>query len=257
MRSLSDSDLLHLWEGGLRRHPLDRALLALGAAFPETPYERLADWPLGHRNRALVELRCGCFGSSIQGWIACESCGEKLEFDLDGRLLVGAGRDPDDRSQPDQDEPIVVNRHIFRLPTSRDLARVVQESDPRLAAIRIVERCRIGSPESLAAPVEHDAMSVRTRSESWSDEELEEIGDRMALADPLAETRLTLHCPKCENDWEETLDIVEFLWAEIEARARRLLVEIHTLASAYGWTESEILSLSENRRARYVEMVQS
>jgi hypothetical protein len=93
--------------------------------------------------------------------------------------------------------------------------------------------------------------------DSWSDEELEEIGERMAMADPLAEMRLTLHCPSCENDWEETLDIVTFLWAEIAARARRLLLEIHALASAYGWTETEILSLSENRRARYIEMVQS
>ena len=101
-------------------------------------------------------------------------------------------------------------------------------------------------------------MSIRDpRSDSWSDQELEEIGERMAVADPLAETRLTLHCPKCEYDWEATLDIVAFVWAEIEARARRLLLEIHTLASAYGWSETQILALSENRRARYVEMVQS
>jgi hypothetical protein len=78
----------------------------------------------------------------------------------------------------------------------------------------------------------------------------------MALADPMAETRLTLHCPKCENIWDETLDVVAFLWEEIEARARRLLLEIHTLALAYGWTEAEILSLTEDRRGRYVEMVQ-
>ena len=94
-------------------------------------------------------------------------------------------------------------------------------------------------------------------SESWSDEELEEIGEQMALADPLAETRLTLHCPKCEVDWEESLDMTSFLWTEIDARVRRLLLEIHTLATAYGWTETEILSLGENRRVRYVEMVQS
>ena len=94
-------------------------------------------------------------------------------------------------------------------------------------------------------------------SKSWSDKELDEIGEQMALADPLAETRLTLHCPRCENDWEEALDIGAFLWAEIEAHARRLLLDIHSLASAYGWSETEILSLSEVRRAYYVEMVQS
>lgn len=255
MRSLSDSDLLHLWEGGLSRHPLDRALLALGAAFPETPYERFAEWSLGRRNEALLDLRCSCFGQRIAGWTSCAACGENLEFDLDGRALTTAGTNPDERSYAnEQDASIVVNQRSYRLPTSRDLAEAAQETDPRQAAIRIVENCRLAPP----APTEHEANSLSApSSESWSEEELDEIGEQMALADPLAEARLTLHCPKCDNDWEETLDIVAFLWAEIEAHARRLLLEIHSLASAYGWAESEILSLSEVRRARYVEMVQS
>jgi hypothetical protein len=79
----------------------------------------------------------------------------------------------------------------------------------------------------------------------------------MALADPLSETRLKLHCPKCGNEWDETLDLVVFLWSEIEARAKRLLLDVHDLASAYGWTEKEILSLSEPRRANYLEMVRA
>ena len=45
------------------------------------------------------------------------------------------------------------------------------------------------------------------------------------------------------------------LWAELEAVARRLAMEVHTLASAYGWSESEILSLSDARRRLYLEMV--
>ncbi|HEV2172241.1 MAG TPA: hypothetical protein VGR71_01685 [Nitrospira sp.] len=258
MRSLSDSDLLNLWESGLRRHPLDRALLALSQVFPETTYDGLADWPLGRRNQALAELHCVYFGQNLQGWTSCASCGEKLEFELDGRVITVEELNNDERSR--SDEPIVVNHGTFRLPTSRDLARAAQETDPRLAAIRIVENCRIALGRSPETSTEHEGTSERVpdlRPDSWSDDDLEEIGERMASADPLAETRLTLHCPKCENDWEETLDIVSFLWAEIEARARRLFLEIHTLASAYGWTETEILSLSENRRARYVEMVQS
>ena len=258
MRSLSDSDLLNLWERGLRRHPLDRALLALSQVFPETTYDRLADWPLGRRNQALAELHCMYFGQKLQGWISCASCGEKLEFELDGRVITADELNNDLGSR--SDEPIVVNRGTFRLPTSRDLAKAAQETDPRLAAISIVENCRIApgqSPRMSTDSGETSGQVPDLRSESWSDEDLEEIGERMASADPLAETRLTLHCPKCENDWEATLDIVSFLWTEIEARARRLLLEIHTLASAYGWTETEILSLSENRRARYAEMVQS
>jgi|SRR5208283_408356 len=239
MRALSDSDFLALWESGLRRHPLDRALLALSAAFPETPCDRLADWPLGRRNRALVELHFQNFGHSLQGWLACARCAEKLEFALDGRVITGDGQVNDEMRRSDQ--PIVVDGRTFRLPTSRDLAAAAAETDPRRAVIRIVENCRIGQEDTPA----------------WSDEELEKIGEAMASADPLAETLLDLHCSSCGREWQETLDLISFLWPEIEARARRLLLEVHALASAYGWTENEILSLSENRRAHYVGMVQS
>jgi hypothetical protein len=232
MRALSDCDLLALWECGHRRHPLDRALLTLGAAFPDANHERLADWPLGRRNRALAELRCRCFGNRLHGWIACSGCGEKLEFEIDGRALAG---------EPDPDGPIVVNAQSFRLPTSRDLAAAATESDPVKAAIRLVESCRLSGEDPPA----------------WSSDELDEIGHRMAEADPLAETLLTLHCPSCGQAREDTFDIASFLWEEIDGRARRILLEVHALASAYGWGEAEILSLSQSRRAIYLAMVQT
>jgi hypothetical protein len=43
----------------------------------------------------------------------------------------------------------------------------------------------------------------------------------------------------------------------VEAAAKRLLGEIHNLASAYGWSEDAILSLSNSRRALYLQMVQA
>jgi hypothetical protein len=233
MRTLSGTDFLNLWERGFRLHPLDQGLLTLSAALPETPCDSLADWPLGRRNQALAELRCACFGAELEGWVSCPGCGVKLEFHMDGRALMDQGgcRTPG--------ETIVVNGRSFRLPTSRDLAYAALEADPRLAAIRFLETCCL----------EPDAPP------SWSQEDVEAVGDGLASADPLAETRLAMHCPKCGHEWDESLDLAAFFWSEIEARARRLLMEVHTLASAYGWTEGEILSLSEARRAFYLEMV--
>jgi hypothetical protein len=240
MRALSGSDVLDLWERGSRLQSLDRGLMVLGAALPETPHESLADWPLGRRNVALAELHCAVFGPSLQGWISCPQCAEKLEFQMDGSALMG-------QPGPPPNEKVVVRGHSFHLPTSRDLARAATETDSRLAALRLLESC-LDAGES---PV-WDAGE----SPVWSDEDLEEVGDKMASADAMAETLLKFHCPKCHSDWDDTLDIVAFLWGEIEARAKRLFREIHTLASVYGWTESEILSLSEPRRSTYLEMVQ-
>src|ERR1700757_3024931 len=42
----------------------------------------------------------------------------------------------------EQGAPIVVNGRTFRLPTSRDLARIAAEDDPGTAAVALVEMCR-------------------------------------------------------------------------------------------------------------------
>ena len=42
---------------------------------------------------------------------------------------------------------------------------------------------------------------------------------------------------------------------EVQARARRLLREVDVLARAYGWTEADVLALSEQRRTAYLEIV--
>jgi hypothetical protein len=237
MRRLNDADFIDLWEKGFRRHPVDRALLMLVAAFPEIPYEALADWPLGRRNRALIEVRLACFGSHLRGWVACTACQQKLEFEIDARTLAPA--EADTHKKPD--EPIEVNGHAFRLVTSRDLAFAARAPDPDTGAARLVESCRL------------DASGLA----HWTEDHLAQIGERLALADPLAELRLALSCPECGALFEETLDIASFLWFEIDGCVRRLLREIHTLASAYGWTEQDVLALSPNRRALYMEMAQT
>ena len=233
MRSLSNMDFLNLWEGGAGLGPLDRGLLALGAALPDTPHDTLADWPLGLRNRSLAELQCAVFGRDLQGWVSCPRCAEKLEFQLDGGALA--------LEKPLHCGPVEVGGHSFRLPTSRDVAGVAHETDARAAAVRLIESCRVDP----SGPVE------------WSDADIEEIGECLAAADPLAETRLTLRCAECSHEWEESLDIAGFVWQEVEARANRLLRDIHTLAAAYGWTESEVLRLSEARRGLYLDMVRA
>jgi hypothetical protein len=235
MRTFSTSDILEMWERGRPLHQLDRGLLALSMALP-SPSEDLADWPLGRRNRALFDLQCKAFGSRLQGWTSCTGCGEKVEFDLDANVLVSAQAE-----EAGWQETLTVGSERFRLPTSRDLAEVMAASDKKPAAVRLLERCRESRREPL---VLSDAM-------------LEEVGEKMASADPLAHIRLALLCPTCGHEWNGTLDIARFVWAEIESRARRLFWEVHHLARAYGWTEADTLSVPASRRAIYLEMVQA
>ncbi len=200
---------------------------------PTASWDQLAGLPLGRRNRSLLDLRTACFGPAMSGWVDCPECGEKLEFEMDARDLAV--------ENSSQTEPVMANGSAFRLPNSRDVALAAREQVPRNATRRLLESCR---------------MKPGPDAFEWSDEQIEELENRLALADPLAETRLALACPSCGNAWEEGLNIAAFFWAELEAEARRLLHEVHLLASAYHWSEAEIISLSERRRAIYLEMVQ-
>jgi hypothetical protein len=241
MRAVTQADLLALWESGKALHPLDWCLLAVNTMFPETQPDSVADWPIGRRNRALVEMQLACFGPTLRGWTSCRRCADKLEFALDGLALA-------ESSLPEQGTPIVVDGWTFRLPTSRDLTRVAAEDDLGRAAVALVEMCRINGE---AGPVERRF----TTEIDWTGGDLDAIGDKMALADPLGEIMLHFDCSECGESFDESLDLPTFLRAEIEGRAKRLLREVHTLASAYGWGEAEILSLNPARRQVYLEMV--
>ena len=84
---------------------------------------------------------------------------------------------------------------------------------------------------------------------------IEAITQRMAAVDPQADIRLKVTCPACQHTWLASFDTVHFFWDEIDAWARRTLQEVHVLASAYGWSETDILKLSAWRRRAYIELV--
>ncbi len=232
MLPFSSNELLRLWDQGQRLHPLDQGLLALQVSAQGETWDDLANLPLGQRNRRLVQLRAASFGNEMNGGAECPMCGERLEFALDARELAAAAGAPG--------ATVCVNGEHFRLPTSRDLAIAAREPDGERAAIRLLELCHVH-----AAPGPLDLSPA----------DVERIGDLLAEADPLAEMRLRLTCSSCGHSWDETLDPATFLWAEIEAQARRLLHDVHVLASAYHWSEQDILSLGDRRRAAYLEMV--
>src|SRR5215470_9366647 len=84
MQTLSAEALLTIWEHG-RAEPLAirRALVLLSVLHPDASFQSLAELTVGERDRQLLVLRCRLFGSSVDGLIACPSCGETLEVAFD------------------------------------------------------------------------------------------------------------------------------------------------------------------------------
>ncbi|HYN19683.1 MAG TPA: phage baseplate protein, partial [Thermoanaerobaculia bacterium] len=89
----------------------------------------------------------------------------------------------------------------------------------------------------------------------FAPEDLSTLAAVLLEADPGAELLLDVGCPACSTQWKELLDVAAFFWAELESRSRRVLSEVHLLARAYNWRESEILALSPRRRRHYLELL--
>jgi hypothetical protein len=234
MQIPAETEILRLWERGLVRHPIDRALLFCAWARPDLPPSRFADLPLGAINRALLRFRETCFGPRINVWVDCEHCGDRMEIDLDtGQLLAGA----DEEDSPAEFE---ISNHRFRVPCSRDLAAITMQRDIKGAAVKLLEKCCLSPP---------DKADLRFAGI------LAEAETIMTNLDPDADINLVFTCAGCGEEMLADFNIGNLLWDEIDVYARSLLAQVHSLAQAYGWTEPEILALSPQRRSTYLDMV--
>lgn len=232
------AELLGAWERGWARGPNERALDLLTAAYPEMPPAALARLPIGRRDSLLLSLRARAFGRQVTGLATCPACGEQVEIDFD---LEDVRVSPEEEA-PDDELEIEAGgyRARFRLPTSLDLAAISQTGDPHAARLALAERCLLDLSPSAGGPLPAALVAA--------------MSARMAAVDPQADVQLELVCPTCAHEWRVRFDIVTYLWADLDAWARRILVEVHTLASAYGWREADILALSPARRQFYLEM---
>lgn len=244
MRTLSDAEVLRLFEAGAHQHPLDRLLTLLQWRFPARSRQELADLTIGQRDAFLLDFREAHFGRILHAYGECPACGEKLEFSLDtAELRQGTHSNPH-QAFTLSDAGFEVT---YRLPTSRDLAVVVAMASLHEARGVLLERCVLGSTHG-GLPIEVQEMPADT---------VEKLMAEMARQEPQADITLALTCPGCAHSWEVLLDIGLFVWHDLQCRARRLLQEVHILASAYGWSESDILALTPTRRQAYVDLVLS
>lgn len=241
MQALSAAQILATWERGARAHSVDRALAILAAWRPSSSPDELARLSIGRRDGLLLAARQATFGDLLPAVCSCPACGEAVEFDLHcSQLHTGEAANAPEELRVEAGGVQV----RLRLLDSRDLAVAaigdVEETRRRLLGRCVTEAWRAGAqiaagdlPESVCAT----------------------LSAALAAADPQADITLDLFCPACSQSWQSGFDIAEYLWAEVAARARRLLREVHLLASTYGWSEGDILAMSAPRRAAYLELV--
>lgn len=239
MRSLSAAELIRVWERGANDAPVDRALALLAAGTDEDPQE-LARLSVGRRDARLLEVHEQLFGRKLAAFAECSHCKERLEYTLSTDAFAGGNAGGGSRLA------LQVGDTSFelRLPDSVDLRAVNRCGDLSEARRILVQRCIVDA-RCKGGPVHPDTLA---------DESIERIGEFLATADPQSEMLIDLTCPACGHSWQVMFDIESFLWAKVSAMAKRLLHEVHVLATAYGWAERDILAMAAARRQFYLEM---
>ena len=242
MRTLAVTELLDVWERGQSEPPLRRALLLLAAACDDVSAERVVEWSVGQRDAALLRLRERQFGPNLASRTSCPECREQAEFQLRcGDLLQAASAPTTGMLRAEWGEW----KAEFRLPTSSDLEAIDPQGAPERNRHLLLARC-VRSLHRGGAAVAADELPAELGTL---------IAARMAEADPHAELRLDLTCPACGHRWQALLDVVSYFWTELHGWAVRLLRDVHALASAYGWSEADILALTVRRRQLYLEFL--
>jgi hypothetical protein len=238
------SQILSVWEQARTQTHAQRALNLLALAVPTQSAAELTRYSVGRRDRELLGLRERLFGSRLIATTQCPVCREHVEANF-------AAADISMTAEPSADLFHTFESGgyglRFRLPECGDLASLDSSTaglDPR---INLLERCvaeaRVNGGDVAVHQLPTEVVSA--------------LSVKMAELDPQGDVQLALNCPACHHHWTAPFDVVSFLWTEIECWANRLLREVHVLASAYGWRESDILALSDARRRAYLEILQS
>jgi hypothetical protein len=242
MRWPDPRTLLDVWERGLAQPEQHKVLTLLSAFLPGRSSAELAALPVGFRDSVLLDIRERLFGPGLATVVACPACGEMLEAEVS----VGDIRAPfaGDAGKL-RTMSAAGHRLAYRLPATQDLLAIVPGSTVEEARGVLLRRCVAEARDEAGEPVDPLLLPEPVARA---------LASRMARADPQADISLALDCPACSHGFAALLDVATFLLRDLHAWALRMLAEIHALASAYGWSEGDVLALSPTRRRIYLEM---
>ncbi|HWM92794.1 MAG TPA: hypothetical protein VN493_18665 [Thermoanaerobaculia bacterium] len=208
---------------------LSAALASLGgdAAHPEA----VRALPVADRQYLMRQLAARL--GMEETWFAasCARCGTGFDFPVrHGELPFK----PAEEGYPFAAVETSLGPVRFRVPNGADQEVIAVIDDPEEARRALARRCA-------AEPLPGDL----------SDEDLARVEQALEEVAPEVVIRAQVACPDCGRPSEVHLDPYVCLGAVDGG----LFHEIHALASAYHWSESEILALPRDRRRLYLSLV--
>jgi hypothetical protein len=129
---------------------------------------------------------------------------------------------------------------VVRCPTSRDLLGAAASADP---AVELLTRCVTDASGSAVDPTSWDG-----RQRAAVDAAAEQLAGAAAVV-------LRSACPNCAAEVGVDVDIPALVWQRISMEVPVVLAEVAELATAFGWSEADVLAMSRVRRDAYLALV--
>ena len=192
-------------------------------------------------DRQFLMLRLAALLEGSRLWLSfpCAECTASFDILLDRNSLPvkGAGA-----GFPVIQLEVLGNEVTFRVPNGSDQERIVFLSDED-ALRKLLELCLLAVNGAAPPPDFADAMT---------DAEIGLIETALEEVSPVLSTRLLVNCPECRT--EQVVSFNPYFLAG--TNRNNFFQEIHALASAYHWSEREILALPKERRALYLRLIE-
>lgn len=232
--------------GQARRPVLVTRLLSLclrkpdGGGYPE---DELWQCSLRDRLQALIAIVIGTQGQNLGLRVNCTQpdCRELVEIELDLTNFKQAGQVGLFSCKPAPDTELQL-----RLPNGYDQLEWLNKSGTHTDSI--FSQMATSLTTRLNGEIPPEGWQI---PEAW----LDLISSELEKRDTLMNLEINTVCPACQHDLRVDLDIEEKLLALLASEQKRMLEQIHQLASVYHWTEAEIISLSRQRRLYYLKRI--
>src|SRR5688500_9915396 len=192
---------------------------------------RAAELTTADRDRVLAAIYIRAFGARISSSVHCVQCEARFELDFSLRHLM---QNADESAEPGPDTLVrLTDGRRYRLPTGADERAAIAGDEPAAALLRACALDGVKDEDSAIVPA------------------------LMQKVAPLLDVDLDATCPECSTKQSLRFDVQSYLLAALRAEESLLLRETHCLAVTYGWSRSDILSLSRDRRRSHVALIEA
>lgn len=213
------------------------ACLSIGGA---VEVETVLQWTLKKRLQGLLAVYGVTFGDELVVDARCthDDCGEWLQFPLSMPAFVETAGDDDSIIHAPDDK----TRLRLRLPTGVDQLLWLEQRPVRtlfgsMAATLVLEVNQGAPGPDFYVP------------EQW----LSGLEALLEQHDPLTALQIDTVCACCGREFSIALDLERQILARFARLQQSLLEEVHMLASAYHWSERDIMDLTPVRRQWYLQ----